>query len=236
LLLIISMFLRNKTFILSIVFVAFFVSCNRKWKKTSETVIDIELIKSSSNVSHIEITEGTILINKFDFKGIRKQGEEVQFEDYFDKNNSEINVQSSTSPYLIYDIPQGTYTSITTKLRFDKKDSENSIIINGFFINSSKSSKVPFSLVIDDQLESETEGIGPTHSSEINIIAEIETKATISINIIDWFTLVPRSLLAGAERIKINGVSTILISKDKNEEIFALIIDKIGENDQLIFN
>ena len=88
-----------------------------------------------------------------------------------------------------------------------------------------------FQLFIKKQLESNINLIQP-----IEIIAEINTNATIKLNIIDWFSLVPISLFQQAERKTVNGVSTISISEDFNENIYTLILEKIGKNDELIIN
>lgn len=202
-------------------------SCSKKWKKTSETTINVQFETISNSLTWIEINQGNFMLNNLLFDGVRVHGEDVIFEDHFE--NSTLYISNTKTPISVYDIPQGTYNKIKVELSYESVDNNNSIEVNGYYKNSAKSSKIPFQLFIKKPFKSEA------LSLETNeIVSEINSEALITLNIIDWFSLVPLSFFEKAERRTINGISTISISEDFNPNIYTLILEKIGKNDKLM--
>ena len=61
-------------------------SCSKKWKKTSETTINVQFETISNSLTWIEINQGNFMLNNLLFDGVRVHGEDVIFEDHFENS------------------------------------------------------------------------------------------------------------------------------------------------------
>ena len=81
------------------------------------------------------------------------------------------------------------------------------------------------------EIEAEEDGGGL-----IILDTEVLSQAKILLDPNHWFQPVPMSYFESADVTEIEGTNTILIDKDNNEEIFDLILDRIDESTEAVFN
>ncbi len=214
--------------------IPFMSGCGKKWKKTSEAFFDVQLNKPTQDEAFIEITGGTLLVKKFMFEGTRKQGDDVVFEDDFEGEGGAINIALGTMvPVLNYDIPQGTYTEIKSKFEFGPKDANSTMQVDGIYHDNESGLSQSFTVLLNDDFESTITAQNSEGGNEIVIIAENVTGAKINLDMEEWFAVVPEELIK--EAVADANKSVLIISKTENEAIYALIANRIGIGDEMMF-
>lgn len=206
-------------------------ACQRKWKKTAPSIFSVNVHKVQ-DVPSITITNGIIVVDKFEFEGKRKQGNDVYFNSE-SENLTRIDIGTSAflSP-LNYDIPQGTYTEIRCKLRFKSDDSNTpSLRIEGTFLNSS-SQVIPFIFETADHIPIEIAATG----IEETFIEDNEIRPVIHLNVNQWFSAITNNQLENADTTIVNSVPTILLDEDNNSDLYELVISRIGTIESLDFD
>lgn len=206
-------------------------ACQRKWKKTAPSIFSVNVHKVQA-VPAITITNGIIVVDKFEFEGKRKQGNDV----YFNSESENLTrIDLGTSAFLSplnYDIPQGTYTEIRCKLRFKSDDSNiPSLRIEGTFLNSS-SQVIPFIFETEDHIPVEITSTG----IEETFVEGNEINPIIHLNVNQWFSAITNNQLDSADTTLVNNTPTILLNEDNNSDLYELVISRIGTIESLDFD
>lgn len=220
----------NKTILLLMLTVLSITACQRKWKKTAPATFGVEVHKVQNSPS-VTITNGLIVLDKFEFEGKRKQGNDVFFSNET-AGLSRVDIGTSAFlPPLNYDIPQGTYTEIRCRLRFKSDDSSiPSVRIEGTFLNS-LNQPIPFIFETEDHIPVEI-----TLSGIEQLFLEDETiMPVIHINANQWFSAITNNQFETADTVLLNNVPTILINEDDNSDLYELVISRIGTIETLEF-
>lgn len=223
--------MKNLIYIL-IVFLPL-IGCQKKWKKTSVTNFSLSVIKEKPDVDYITITEGQLYLASFHLEGERKKGNEVHFQEDFSSLSVFDIAQSTITPVLSYDLPQGEYTSLHIDLTFGIYDTIGSIIIKGFFKDSNEAD-VPFIFRLEDRIDIEIESSTSTGENVI-VQADQVTEPVIMFDVVDWFEQIPEEMFDDADEFDEDGVQTVLISKTENYLLYSLILDRIGETATVTF-
>ena len=119
------------------------------------------------------------------FDGERIQGDDVYFEDEFDAG-ALVSLSGTTAiSQLLYEVPQGTYSSIRIDFDAESSASQN-ITVLGSYVNSS-SVELPVIIELDmlefsDGLARSVAGI-----TEIELVEDIPATATILFDPAFWF-------------------------------------------------
>jgi hypothetical protein len=209
------------------------IACQKKWKKTSVTNFSFSFIKSKPTVDYILIEEGTFYLTSFSVEGVRKKGEDLSFTEDFEAFR-EIDIEeSSIEPILSYDIPQGEYTMLEFKLKFEVYDTLGSLVIKGEFKDSNEDD-LPFVLIIEDRIEMEIMASGQNENI-ITIYESIISEPMITFDIVDWFEHIPQGMFENADTNNENGIEVIHINKSNNYLLYSLILERIGETATVIF-
>ena len=208
-------------------------SCNKKWKKTSESDFSLNIVKSKSSVDYINITEGSLYLDVFSLDGVRKKGKDVSFKESFDEVRVFDVSSSSITPLLTYDIPQGEYTSLSVNLRYDVYDTIGAMIIKGTF-KDSNDLDVPFVFQLEDRIDITILATSST-GGNITIVEGQKSQPVIQLNIIDWFEQIPQGSLEEADASEEDGVEVIHINKSDNYLLYSLILDRIGKTATITF-
>ncbi|MBI4945499.1 MAG: hypothetical protein HY840_03755 [Bacteroidetes bacterium] len=176
------------------------------------------------------------MLDKVSFKGERKQGtKEVNLEQQFSSTMPIYLSLNATSPGIKFDIPQGTYSQIEIKLETSTDPSGTALQVNGTYLDSSNNDvAVQFTFSAADV----TDIIAKNSSggNQIVLIADQPATVTIIINPVYWFAPVSESILDEAAEDIENGVPVIQINKDKNQDIYNLIINRINDGCEAVFN
>ncbi len=195
-------------------------------------VFDINRIDNSDD--RLTFSRGTITLASFDFEGEREQGEDVYFNQTFSGGltlpfDPDFYIQE-----LDFDIPQGIYTRIDISFEtFDEYDEDN-IVVEGIYKNPQEET-IPilftfksgeyFSIVAEDY----------SGASTIVLNEDIPVKSIIKLDPVHWFQIISNSTFEEADLVEVNGVPTILVSEDENTDIFDLVVDRLDESTEAVF-
>lgn len=223
--------LIKKTFFL-LFFSTFLLSCG-KWKKT--TTVDFQFeINKISNISFLNFQGGHIHLQEISFEGGRKQGKDVAFHHSAEGIKADF-TSGGTYPPIVLDIPQGTYNSIEVEV--DNKEGvtgEPSILINGTYINGMGST--PFRFEFNSSETFEVEAEADNGGKEIVLIEDMPAIAKVVFDPNYWFSTVTQSMLDNATLTNIMGTPTIVISTSSNEDIYDIVVDRIDDATEAVFN
>jgi len=204
----------------------FTFSCGRKWKKSTVVSFKFEINKDTSTSGHLVFDGGYIIVEQINFLGGRKQGKDVDIA--YNINSKADFATGLTIPLINMDIPQGTYKKIDIDIKVNKKDTEPAILLIGAYINDSLQS-IPLRFEFNSGITFEIEPKSKDGSNEIVLIEDIPATSTIIFDPVYWFDTVTKAILDSAAKEDINGIPTILISINNNDNIFSLIVPRLDE-------
>ncbi len=212
--------------------IAFFSSCEKKWKKPTTLEVGFKL-ETDSYSSLVRFNDGSIHLSDFHFSGTRKQGSpEVELEKTLSSASEvEFNTTYSGADFTL-DVPQGTYTRVDFEFAADSDFTGASVVMEGIYINSLNDTlNVKFELAADENFVIRVQN--PSGSDEIVFIEEIPKKATITLNPDYWFATISSSLLDNATITVIDDEDVILINEDENNGIYNLIVNRVKDGNKI---
>jgi hypothetical protein len=216
-------------------FASLFSSCQKKWKKPADVSFNFR-IKGSSTGDIIQFKNGYIVVSEIYFKGTRNQGNKtVSLEEDISGNKQMDFFENAPGSGIAFDIPQGTYTQIEIKLETTTDPKGNSLLVKGVYADSlNKPVPVQFSFSAAD-ITSIT-ATNPSGGNTILLVEDRPATAEILMNPAFWFAGVSKSMLNKAERESIGGVPTIVINNDENQSIYTMIVSRLKEGNEVVFN
>jgi hypothetical protein len=207
--------------------------CSSKWKETGGINFSFELNGTSESNFGFWFSSGQIHLGRLRFEGDRLQARDVSFDDRF-VDDMKIDIPSGLpTNTLYYELPQGTYRNIKMGVSLENvADSLPSIMLNGYFRDSTGLTRdVIFKL--NGKIESTLKTLYPGDRENYSILEGDFYTATIRFSIGDWFSTIPPSILQDAVIDIINSRETILISAERNVNIYSIILPKIGQFDEV---
>jgi len=205
-------------------------SCNKKWKKPTDVAFHMDINKESSVDGQLSFSGGHFIMESISFDGDRERGNDVIFSrDYETGLSIPFDLSQSIADFD-FEIPQGVYKKVDLSF----KSTVPCILVEGIYTYSAGGT-IPMRFEFDD---SEEFDISAEDENNGNIILDTEVISNLKI-ILDpahWFQPIPISYFESAEITDLGGINTILINKDTNDEIFNLILDRIDESTEAIFN
>lgn len=209
-------------------------SCGKKWKKP--THISTTFLIDNTNSGLVNISSGNITISEIDFNGTREQGtKNVSFIKPYD-NGLIIPLSPSKSVSdITFDIPQGTYTEMKLNIKSKTLNNSPSLSINGSYTNTlSVTIPLVFNLDADENVEiipKSTNG-----ETEFTLVENRTSKMNIKLNPVYWFQTVTQIMLENADSTDIGGIMTIVISKNSNENIYNMVVNRIQDGNLATFD
>lgn len=213
-------------------------SCKKKedeWKIPTEVGFKMDINRSVSSGGNLIFSGGQIILESFRVKGKRDQGADIEFRKEWPSGLSVAFSTSGVISGIDFDIPQGTYSRI--EIDFDTFDDlgDNCILVNGTFTNSIGTPLVVrfeytksefFSIVAEDE----------SGDSQIVLDKDVPATSEIVLDPVHWFQVISDNMLESADTIHIAGVPTIVISEDENDDIYDLVLDRLDESTEAVFN
>jgi hypothetical protein len=207
------------------VFILGIFACSKvnQWKQPTEVCFNINLVEETIMDGALFFKAGHITVESFKFDGKREEGGDVYFTKYYREELNTLFGATDVSD-LEFDVPQGMYTGINLELISTIKNKKPNLVVNGIFKSTTgKSYPVcfelakmeSFSVVGADLVENDT---------KIDLLQAAKTKATILLNPAKWFSALTKEALEQAERISVEGVSTILINEAVNGQLYKNIV------------
>lgn len=204
---------------------ALFSSCGKKWKEPVTIFFSFKLEEVPEN-SQLLFYQSDLVLEKLEFEGNRKQGEEHVFLEKTTAAGTYSFSLASESSTISMDIPQGTYTEIKTRVYLNA-DADGSFHLNGAFINTSGDT-VPLIFKYDPEtvLELRTPSSG---QSSINLVEDNIYRGRIYFNVAYLFDAIPNQDLEDAELSVVNSVATIEIDEENNSDIYDILSERIDQ-------
>lgn len=215
---------------------SFLFSCQeeQEFKIPVEAGFYMDIQRNEVATSRLQFYGGHIIISSFEFEGEREQASEVAFSREYEQGLSIPFTSDQAVEAWNFQIPQGSYTSISIEFETFEGIGENNLVIEGSYQNSEgKGYPLVFALGSSESFEIEAESF--SDGNQIIVKKEAPVSAYIKLNPVHWFKNIPLSLLDEAEVVLWNGVPTIVLSEELNEEIYDLIEDRLGEAAKVIF-
>lgn len=222
-----------KKLVLIIFLGANFAGCNKKYKEPTEVEFHMDINKAPSVSGMLTFSDGYFIMKRLDFDGDREKGEDVSFTRNYDTGLQIPFGLSTNIEDLNFSIPQGVYKSV--ELAFDTYVGSSPCIVVNAVYQYSGGGTIPVLFEFDDSEEfaisAESED-----GSLIVLDAEIASQAKIVLDPSHWFQPIPTTYFESATLTNIGGANTIVINKNTNEDIYDLILDRIDESTEAIFN
>jgi hypothetical protein len=203
-------------------------------KQATDVAFKLDVNRDISPNGTIVFTGGTIVLASFNIEGERQEGDPINFSREYASGLSVNFDPVSAVQEIDFDLPQGVYTSL--EIEFETfGDGVNSIVVLGTYTNMN-SDEIPLRFEFP---ASETFSISAESDSGADLIvldADTPSSALIELDPIYWFDIVPVNMLENADLINLQGVMTLLINENENDDIYDLIVDRVDESSEATFN
>ncbi|MCH2022934.1 MAG: hypothetical protein MK207_10700 [Saprospiraceae bacterium] len=201
-----------------------------QWKKPVKITFNVDVTKDSIADGKLIFESGYLDIESFNFDGNRINGSDV----FFTKTLKSKIITNSNKPIkedLIFDIPQGIYSSINIDV-LSMKDNLPNLVIKGEFQNES-GVLIPVRFEFN---ETETfEIVGQNYignNNDIDLVEIDRINATIWIDPSNWFKGVSINSIENAKLVPIDGRNVILINDNTNQYIYKTVVAALSVDKQ----
>lgn len=206
-------------------------SCGKKWKETT-TADFVFSINKNETPGHLHFYSGNMRLSNIQFTGIRKRGGDVIF-----TNNTGTFLDfssGSSNPSVSYQIPQGTYSSISMQFQCIAADSSNpSIFLVGKFVQNPNDT-VPVYFQFDADQVFNTVAQSSSGSGEITLTEDHPVSVQVTFDPSYWFASIPPGQLIAATHVPVNSQSAIVISSLINADIYQSVESRIAESTRVV--
>ena len=208
-------------------------SCN-KWKEPTDVDFFVDINKTPTLNDKITFTGGEIILESFDFDAQRDKGEDVIFTQNFTNGLAiPFNINQIVEE-LEFVIPQGYYKRIDIGFRtFDNNENICLLVLGNYQYSNGDLIPFRFEFTDTEQFKIRAED---DNGNDIILDKDIVSPAKIILNPSYWFQPIPSNDFENATISQVNGINTIQINKNVNDNIYDLILNRIGESATIIFN
>lgn len=182
--------------------------------------------------AYFTFTGGSLLLQTFAFDGRREQADPVYFEKEYSQGLAIPFSASQPIASFNFQLPQGTYSRVEIELEL--LESEKSLEVYGKYENM-EGEEIPFHFQTSSDFTFEMEGRSDKDGQYIVLKQEDQPEARMLIQPEAWFGAIPRPMLEEAELTSVNGIPTLMISEEQNEDIFDLLADAMESTQSLQF-
>jgi hypothetical protein len=203
--------------------------------KPAEVTFTFRLNSEELDGKFLEFQGGTMYVKEIGFEGYRESGEDVFFNSDFENLIMADLATGATTDLIKFDIPQGIYDHINLSIEIDQNNEDPSLTLNGAY-NSANHGFIPvrFEFGINEILNLNPKpGKG---KNKIVLNKDIPSNAEVLISTGFLFQVVNSRMLESAEIIQQNGESMIVISKDLNQHIFNVVVNRLEKSTSALFN
>lgn len=221
-------------FIIGFIFLSIY-SCEDKWKQPA-SVSFLFQFNNSSTTSLIKLDWGSVQLKKLVINGNRNQGtKDITLEKNFD-NYLQVDLSQSTANSVMQlDIPQGTYTKLNLSVDIVQTQNIPALMIKGKYVKSIGDT-IPVRFEFSSGQTFTFTAKTKQGDNEIILIEGTPTTATIFLSPDYWFETIDKKTLDSAVLEKENGILTLLINKENNENIYQSVVTRITSGNLIIFN
>ncbi len=172
---------------------------------------------TSNSMGNVTVSKGFFYSKEFTVSGVREKGAPVEITKSLPVQKVQFSTQDDLGISL--DVPVGDYTEFTLKTLIDKSNNP-SIRLEGIYYKGN----LPNPMVIEwtnvDELNFKI--LNP-----FSLKKKKDYKVYIGFDVAKLFATVPSTLLAAPDMANQNGVSTLVIDKGHNVQLFNRITEQI---------
>ena len=208
-------------------------------------------MRTDGSKNLVRIEKARYRFSSMDFQGYRQTGGDYFFTQNFDGGLEVVVEEGKPTSLLNFDMPQGVYDRINILLKIRKtavgKDADGkllekeppyqenaSIIMEGYY-TSTQLGKIPLIFVYNYDEVLENPSSSSSNNGSVTISKSANNQATIQFNTAYWMQLVNSRMFQSAKLTLVNGIPTIILSEDSNENIFNLLTSRIKNATELKF-
>lgn len=231
---ILSRWVKLSALVAAICFVLF-SSCGKKWKETARAEFTFGINQSSMSWGNVVFDDGSFRLTSVEFSGSRKRGDAVYFQ-----NNAISTIDFSSgeeNPAVVFDLPQGTYTSIDMVFRADPESAQAPALgLVGTFVNWSNDT-IPVYFDFHSSQEFSVRAQNADGGNEITIVEGEPVSVTVTFDPVFWFDPLSYWQFENATYIPVNSVPSIVIdATNYNTNLYQSVYSRIGQSTKVVFN
>ena len=219
-----------------------------EFKIPSDVGFRMDINREANTNGRLSFTGGYITLASFSFEGKREQGGDVFFTKEYERGLKVAFDANQPVDALAFQVPQGNYVHIETEMETYDDSSLSGLVIYGSFLNSN-GTRYPVRIELSSSVDFEIEARDMSGSSQIVLQQSSPATAKIKLDPVKWLEAVPLSHLDNAvltegesesesesEAETESGSSYILINEEVNESIYEIIITRIEQSAELVFD
>ena len=222
------------------------VSCQEteEFKIPSDVGFLMDINREVNPGGRLSFTNGYITLASFSFEGRREQGADVFFTKEYERGLQVAFDATKPLDALAFQVPQGNYIRIEVEMETYDDTSVSGLVVSGSYLHSN-GTRYPIRLELNSSVDIEIEAKDKSGSKQIVLKKSSPATAKIKLDPVKWFEAVPLSHLDNAvlsegesegEMEGGQGSSYILINEEVNESIYEIIITRIQQSAEIIFD
>lgn len=232
-----------------------FLSCQEtdEFKVSSDVGFRMDIDREANSNERLNFTGGYITLASFSFEGRREQGADVFFTKEYDRGLQIAFDATQPVDALAFQVPQGNYVRIEVEMETYDGTSISGLVVTGSYLHSN-GTRYPLRLELSSSVDFEIEAKDKTGSKQIVLKQSSPASAKIKLDPAEWFEAVPLSHMDSAvlatgenegereseeegesEEEMESGASFILINEEFNESIYEIIITRIEQSAEIVF-
>ncbi|WP_225000386.1 hypothetical protein [Cesiribacter sp. SM1] len=213
-----------------------------EFKLPTDVGFQVDINRNVSTNSRLNFRQGSIRLASFTFDGRREEGDDVYFEKEYEQGLHVPFDPVQAVEALRFQVPQGNYTRLEVELELYDDLEDSGLVVEGTYLNSN-GVLYPLRIELGSSLAFEMPAKELSGNTQIVLRANTPANAIIRLDPVKWFETIPLSYLDQAllqeveqeEDSEIELPNYILINEDTNEHIYAIILNRIEQSSETIF-
>lgn len=211
------------------------IGCKKnELKKPTDVSFKMDINRNANNQGYLVFNSGSVLLADFIIEGERLEGEDVDFSKSFPQGLSIEMNENIAIPELIFDIPQGNYTSLVVAFNTFDDNGDVTILIDGTYTNQS-GVNIPVRFEFMSSEYFSVVGEDDDGFSTIILEKDISAISLIKFDPIYWFSIVSSNMFDNATLADVNGQQTILINENVNSDIYDIVVDRLDDTTEALW-
>lgn len=234
--------MRTYTLIFVLIMASTLSCCKKKqeeqWKEPTDVRFKFDINRTPMMGGNLIFTGGSFEMGEFTFDGDKQsgQGDDYYFHSTYPGGNNITFSPTSPVPFLDFDIPQGTFTTIRIEFESEGASGDDHIVVIGEYTHSVTSVVTPVRLELEEIELYSVVATGPGGGSQVTLNSNASYTPIIRLDPVHWFQTVPVGDMDNATTYLVSGIPTIVISDSQNEDIFDLVADRVDEATEVEFD
>lgn len=205
------------------------ISCDEINESPAE--VNMEMVFDGAVDNNLQFFNLNLIIDEVTVEADQENGEKFSFTE--DLNQENIILSTGVVENLFkFNLPPAIYNNITIEISLKENQDANSIVFSGSLLSMNPiQNDIP---ILFEQQGGDliSLNIKPTSGSKNEIVIKRDEKidALISIDASYIFQRINTGLLIAAEKSSVKGVSSVLINRQKNPEIYNTLSPRINQS------